>query len=174
MQAVTRSHGGLLTVTSTEGTGSTFRVFLPAQAVETAPPPVEEELTHPSSGHGEVILIVDDDASVLAIAQQTLEAFGYIPITAEDGARAIGIFARRHAEIGAVVTDMVMPVMDGIALIAGLKNIDPAVRIVATTGSAGYDAALIRAGASQVLNKPFTAETLLRAVAGALASRPEP
>jgi PAS domain S-box-containing protein len=170
VQGITRNHGGFLTVTSAPGAGSTFKIYFPAQLIETGIPASDVAL-HPPAGHGEIVMIVDDDASVRAIAEQTLEAFGYVPLTAEDGARAIEIFAHRHAEIAAVITDMVMPVMDGIALIASLKNIDPGVRIVATTGSPDYQATLAKAGAGEILSKPFTVDTLLRAVASVLSTR---
>ena len=64
-------------------------------------------------GKGETILLVDDEVSILDITRQTLEAFGYRVIVAEDGAQAIGQYALHRPEIALVLTDMMMPVMDG-------------------------------------------------------------
>jgi CheY-like chemotaxis protein len=170
VQGIVASHGGFITVSSTVGAGSTFNVHLPAEATGPATVPVVENAEPLAGGHGELIMVVDDDASVLLITKQALEAFGYRVITAADGAQAIGLFSRRHSEIAAVVTDMIMPVMDGPTLIAALQSIDANVRLVATTGSGSpaYQRKLAKAGVRQMLRKPYTADDLLRTVADIL------
>ncbi|MEA2572018.1 MAG: hypothetical protein QOI24_4019 [Acidobacteriota bacterium] len=171
VQGIVASHGGFITVSSTVGAGSTFNVHLPAEAAGPAMGPVGENAEPLAGGHGELIMVVDDDASVLLITKQALEAFGYRVITAADGAQAIGLFSPRHSEIAAVVTDMVMPVMDGPTLVAALQSIDPSVRVVATTGSGSpaCQRKLAKAGVRQILHKPYTADDLLRMVADILA-----
>jgi CheY-like chemotaxis protein len=170
VQGIVGSHGGFITVSSTVGAGSTFNVYLPAQAAGLGKVPVAEKAEPLPGGHGELIMVVDDDASVLLITKQALEAFGYRVITATDGAQAIGLFSRRHSEIAAVVTDMIMPVMDGPTLIAALQSIDANVRLVATSGSGtpAYQRKLTKAGVGQMLHKPYTADDLLRTVADIL------
>ena len=118
-----------------------------------------------------MILLVDDDASVLNITQQTLEEFGYEVLGAEDGAQAIGIFSRRHEDIALVLTDMAMPVIDGFALIAALNRIGRDVRVIATTGnpSASVMKKISRSGVVRILVKPYTADHLLRTIAAVLA-----
>jgi nitrogen-specific signal transduction histidine kinase/CheY-like chemotaxis protein len=168
-QGIIASHGGFISVSSTVGEGSTFTVYLPAQVAEPVAVPVAEDaaLRH---GNGEWILVVDDDASVAEITSQTLDAFGYQVLTAEDGAQAIGVFSHRAADIALVLTDMAMPVIDGAALIAALNRMEPGIRIIATTGneSAASIAKIARTGVAHILIKPYTAEQLLRTVAEAL------
>jgi CheY-like chemotaxis protein len=117
-------------------------------------------------GRGELILLVDDEASILAVMQQTLEVFGYRVLTAEDGARAIAQFARSQEEIALVITDMMMGVVDGAAVIAALRGMNPDLPVVATSGDSSDDwsSRARAAGAKYVLAKPYTAPLLLRIV----------
>src|SRR5690606_1836658 len=125
-------------------------------------------------GNNELILVVDDEASIVSITKQTLEAFGYRVLTAEDGAHAVGLYARHVQEVGAVLTDMMMPVMDGPALISGLKRLNPEVRIVASSGlnAGGRLEKAAAAGVNHFLAKPYSAETVLRVLKQALAAGP--
>ncbi len=166
VQGIVRSHGGFITVYSEVGKGSTFKVYLPAQSETTAPEetaPVEEALPR---GAGELILVVDDEAAILGVTRQTLEAFGYEVLTAEDGAQAIGLYALHRTRVALVLTDMMMPVMDGPALITALQRINPAVRVIATSGlnANGGVARAAAAGVRHFLPKPYTAEILLKLI----------
>ena len=168
-QGIITSHGGFLSVCSNAGEGSTFTIHLPAHPVNPAAIAASED-AGPPHGNGELILVVDDDVTVVSITKQTLEVFGYEVLTAEDGAQAIGIFSRRQADIALVLTDMAMPVIDGAALIAALNRMAPDVRIIATTGnpSAASMSKIARTGVTSILTKPYTAEQLLRTLAEAL------
>ena len=172
-QGIISSHGGFLGVSSNAGEGSTFTIHLPARPEQQAAVVIPEE-TGPPRGNGELILVVDDDASVVSITKQTLEVFGYEVLTAEDGAQAIGVFSRRHADIALVVTDMAMPVIDGAALIAALNRMVPGVRIIATTGnpSAASMSKIARTGVTHILTNPYTAEQLLVTLSEALTGKP--
>jgi CheY-like chemotaxis protein len=79
-------------------------------------------------------LVVDDEASILTITSQTLQAFGYRVLTATDGADAVAVYAQHKNEIAVVLTDMMMPVMDGPATIRALMRINPAIKIIAASG----------------------------------------
>ncbi len=161
--AIVRSHGGFLRVYSEPGAGTTFRVYLPAltnASGEATQTPAELH-----RGHGELVLVVDDEPSVRLITQRTLEAFGYRVAVAADGAEAVAIYARRGDEIAVVLTDMMMPVMDGAATIRVLRKMNPSVRIIAASGLMthvrGTGTAL---GIRHVLTKPYAAEALLTAL----------
>ena len=167
---IVRSHGGFLNVQSELGQGTTFSVYLPAaqEAASVVAPPAEARAL--PRGHGELVLVVDDEANVAGITRDTLEAFGYRVLTAGDGAQAVALYAAHRQEVAVVLTDMMMPVMDGIALAAALRRIDPDVRIIGTSGLNSHaDAARgAVAGMEHFIAKPFTAEALLRIVAQAL------
>ncbi|MBN8420296.1 MAG: PAS domain S-box protein [Verrucomicrobia bacterium] len=163
--SIVKSHGGFLNVYSEPGNGTTFSICFPAMdAPEDVSARVEED-THPR-GNNEMILIVDDEAAVRAITQQTLETYGYRVLTAADGTEAVALYSVHRAAIDVVVTDMMMPVMGGQATIQVLQRLDPDVKIIAASGLAN-DGGAARASAMGVrhfLPKPFTAQTILTAL----------
>ena len=121
-------------------------------------------------GHGELILVVEDEASIREIIQVALEAYGYQVMTACDGTEAVSLYAQHPGEIKVVITDMAMPIMDGAATIRALAKINPSVKVIATSGmdEERMLAEASRAAAKAFLQKPFTADRLLRTVAEVL------
>jgi PAS domain S-box-containing protein len=164
--AIVRSHGGALRVASEVGRGSTFSVYLPVP-VERARPAPADGLGAISRGTGQLILVVDDEAPVLRMTTLVLESFGYRVLPAAGGAEAAALFAARRNEIKVVFTDMTMPGMDGAALIRKVREIDPKVRVIAASGLGAGEAANV-AGVMRFLPKPYTADTVLKAVSDAL------
>ena len=122
------------------------------------------------SGHGETILVVDDEPAVLAVTSSMLEANGYRVLVAEDGAAAVAVYAQHAQQISVVVTDIMMPLMDGVALIRSLQRLDPRVRIITVSGLSNQPGQperhteLQAKGIRHHLNKPFTVEALLTAI----------
>ena len=112
---------------------------------------------------GHPILIVDDEAAVRTITQQTLEAFGYRVMVAADGAAAVALYAQHLHAVSAVLTDMMMPVMDGPATIQVLIRLNPTVKIIAASGlnADGGVAKAAGMGVKYFLPKPYTAQTIL-------------
>lgn len=159
--AVAKSHGGFVHVYSEPGKGSAFKVFLPA--TRSAAPQKAVKAESLPRGKGEKILVVDDEDAILSITAQTLQAFGYETLTAANGAEAIALYAQHAPEIAAVLTDMMMPIMDGPATIVALRRINPAVKVIAASGLETRDNSATIAGTeiSHFLKKPYTAETLL-------------
>jgi PAS domain S-box-containing protein len=168
---IVRSHGGFVRVASKVGQGSAFELYLPATPTEQVV--VKKDSASPwahAHAYGEGILVVDDEAAVREVVRQTLEAFGYQVITAGHGGEALRIFKERRQEIQLVLTDMMMPEMDGPTLVAALRVLNPAVRIVGITGMgdpAGLSGMKTLA-LSATLAKPFTIKEILAAVREAL------
>ncbi len=134
VMAIVKSHEGIVNVYSEPNKGTTFRVYLPAMETSSEGRKEQSEAASLPRGNGETVLIVDDEASILTITGQTLQAFGYRVLTATDGADAVAVYARNMNEIAVVLTDMMMPVMDGPATIHALMRLNPAVKIVAASG----------------------------------------
>jgi CheY-like chemotaxis protein len=134
--------------------------------MEMTPQARQEQMEQASlpRGNGETVLLVDDEASIITITTQTLQAYGYHVLTATDGADAVAVYAQHANEIAVVLTDMAMPIMDGAAAIRALTRMNPAIKIIAASGlHANSDATKASgAGVKYFLTKPYTAETLLK------------
>ena len=120
--------------------------------------------------HGELILVVDDEAAVRNVIQRTLDKHGYQVVTAAEGSEAMAFFAQHRAEIKAVITDLMMPGMDGSALIRALRHLEPRLPILGMTGMGEQaDIKAIQSLGLPVLLKPFVRGELLAALHQAIA-----
>ena len=169
--AIARSHGGNLLVQSEVGVGSRFVLSIPA-----ADGPVTVEAVSPRhdddelQGRGELILVVDDEASIRTLVSQTLARNGYRTVEANNGREAMALLREHAAAVRLVFSDMMMPIMDGAATATYVLENHPGVAIVASSGisaSAAVDRAR-QAGVRYFVAKPFTVETLLRTIREAL------
>jgi PAS domain S-box-containing protein len=165
---IVKSHGGFVNVYTEVGKGSQFAVYFPALEMPGAMAVRGLDVDLPL-GHGELILVVDDEDAIRQITRGTLETFGYRVLIAADGTEALALYAENRGEIKLVLTDMVMPFMDGPATIRALQRLNPKLKIIAASGlstNQPRDAGLEGIGA--FLTKPYTAERLLRAIADLL------
>ncbi len=168
---VTQS-GGMIDVQSELGVGTTFRVYLPALE-EVAMTPVPDSAME-SLGGTETILLVEDDDSLRKIALRTLKRLGYTILQAEHGEEALAIVANHTGPIHLLLTDVVMPRMDGRELAERLAPALPELRVLYTSGYT--DDAVVRHGVLQAqvafIAKPYTPAALRRKVREVLDRKP--
>ncbi|MBD2252546.1 response regulator [Nostoc parmelioides] len=160
---IVKSHGGFVNVYSEEGRGTTFKVYLPSVGGAEAP-----HIDHllPPAGHGELILIVDDEVSIQDITKTSLESHQYETLVASDGVEAIALYAKNADKISAVLMDIMLPILDGLTTIRTLRKINPQVKIIATSGliSKTKLTEIVNTGANSFLAKPYTVNELLLAL----------
>ncbi len=163
VMGIIKSHGGFVNVSSELGRGSQFQIYLPAQRTPETSAKEQPELP---IGNGELILVVDDEDSIREITKTSLETYNYQAMTAKDGIEAIAIYAEHREKISVVLTDIVMPSMDGITTIRTLQKINPGVKIIAVSGLAAKDKinATSKMGVKAFLAKPYTAQQLLQTI----------
>lgn len=169
VEGIIRQHRGCLTVETASGQGTTMTIFLKA---------IKEIALETKAGgglvpgRGQEILLVEDEESVLEALKASLEALGYQVTVARDGLEALKIYSKRANEIALVLTDMVMPRMNGLELLENLRRLDPQVRIVLLSGyPLGEDHHFLE-GLKKVawLQKPARIEELSQTIARVLSS----
>ena len=180
--AIVESHGGWIAADSAPGRGTSFCVFLAAakgdteagaQAVQPAVAPAPVAPVAPPKaggapkGQGELVLVVDDEPLIREVTERMLKRAGYRSLVASDGVEGLETYSAHMDEIAVVLTDMMMPEMDGPALIVALRALRPDVRIIGMSGFQPGGLAS-NAGLPTLLAKPFTAPDLLVALRAAL------
>jgi len=164
VKAIVEAHRGFIELSSQVGVGTRFEVYLPAEpaGVNEAAAVIEQA----PDGHGELLLVVDDESAIREIVKSTLEAHGYDVLLAAEGAEALALYAMNREKIALVITDMVMPVMDGRTTIRALRKMNPDVKLIAVSGLMDPEA-LAQIAASTgttVLPKPYSPQKLLTSI----------
>jgi len=165
---IVKGHLGMITVYSEKGQGTTFNIYLPASLKEVdSAEPAEPE---PAGGR-ETILLVDDEEVIIEVTSRLLGELGYQIITAANGEEAIDIYARKHSGIDLVIVDMIMPGMSGSETFDRLKAINPAVRVILSSGYSlnGKAQAIMNKGVRAFLQKPYRLNDLAQKIRQALA-----
>ena len=150
-----QSHGGIIDVDSDLGMGTTFSIYLP---LSTRPITTEADASIIAHGHGETILLVDDEESMRATTAEVLSSLGYRVLIAEDGEEGLALFKVHSQDIALILTDIVMPRMGGIELAKAIRQLDKDMPIIFATGY-DKDSAIStgdQVAQSTVINKPFS------------------
>jgi two-component system cell cycle sensor histidine kinase/response regulator CckA len=164
VHGIVEQNGGRIAVESEPGKGTTFTISLPASAP--APVTGDDAVTVPTRGGHELVLLVEDEARLRSLAAQALRARGFTVLVAADGAEALRVLEAHAAPLDLLVTDVVMPNMDGRELADRLRARMPGLKVLFLSGY--MDDALLRRGVFEahetLLQKPFTPNTLAQRV----------
>ncbi|HEY6227086.1 MAG TPA: response regulator [Verrucomicrobiae bacterium] len=169
---ILRNHNGFLEVESAEGRGTTFRAFLPALTIGDRSV-AETAASEIPMGHGEWILLVDDEHALLEMTKELLEANNYRVLTAVNGAEALAHFEAHREQIAVVITDLLMPELGGKELIALISERSPNTLTICLSGSVDETTLLRKdqSGATAFLRKPCPTAMLLNVLAKLLGPR---
>jgi PAS domain S-box-containing protein len=157
---IVRAHRGAIRIESREGVGTRVRTFFPA-------PRQEAELSMPAC-EGGMILVVDDDEGVRAVAKLALASAGYQVVTAASGSEGLRMFERYGAQLQLVLMDVTMPDLDGFAVLRRIREQGSSIPVLLTSGYEVDPTATAAASGNGILEKPYDVGQLLEAVRRAL------
>jgi PAS domain S-box-containing protein len=163
-----KAHNGSIEVYSEEGQGSTFNIYLPL--AETHPEKTDETANEPAQKGTGNILLVDDEETIRDITSQMLEDQGYKVITLANGLEAVNHYREHFREIDLVILDMIMPKMNGHDAFIKMKEINPGVRALLSSGYSIQEEAqdLMNSGVRGFLQKPYRLAELTQLINQAL------
>jgi PAS domain S-box-containing protein len=162
---IVRGHGGAIRVYSEPGRGTTFRLLFPMAAVVPTRAPEKSGPNQPWKGSGH-ILVADDEETVRNLTRRMLERSGFSVTVASDGREALQIFEQNRQRFRLVVLDLTMPHVDGEACFRGLRQLEPNVKVVLSSGYNEQDVVNLFAGKGLAgfIQKPYTNDELINKV----------
>jgi PAS domain S-box-containing protein len=173
VHGIVRRAGGRLEVSSAPGQGTTMTVLLPVtEAAARCPAQAAAGPAQPLRGSGELVLVVEDEASILEATRRVLASHGYRVLTAASGEDALAVAAREPEPLDVLLTDVMMPNMLGTEVAERLRGRQPGLRVLFMSG---YAQGLLSAQGTQqpgmeLIEKPFSHPDLLAKVRQVLAA----
>jgi len=169
---IIKNHGGYIEVQSQKGKGSQFSIFLPASAKQVLT--VTESAPEIIKGSG-TILMVDDEEMVLDVGARVLKKLGYTVLESNSGRHAVELYKKRQDKINLVVLDIVMPDMGGGEVYDRLKEINPEVKVLLSSGYSIDDQAseILERGCDDFIQKPFSLKAMADKIEGILSKDPD-
>ncbi len=164
---VVKGHAGCVTVESEVGRGTRFKVYLPATVEPAGDPGAASETPELPRGGGERVLIVDDEDAILMATGAILEHLGYRPLYASDGIGALKLVTEHMESIRLVITDGMMPHLNGNLLARAIRRLSPGLPILMMTGFGDHEQPT-DGSITEQLQKPVRADDLVRAIRRAL------
>lgn len=162
---IVRNHHGFIRVDSQPGQGAQFKIYLPVSKEGRAEAPPIRAAVLPR-GQGECILLVDDEEQARQVTRRMLERNAYQVLEARNGQEALAVFEGAPARIHLVITDLMMPVMDGAMLIRRLRQKSPDLKTIAISGGLSPEemAKAMESESAAFILKPFGANVLLETI----------
>ena len=160
---IVKNAGGIITVSSTPRTGSTFAVYFPVIEQVTDP---DTLCPQPPAGGNERVLFIDDEATLIEIGVQMLEKLGYHVTAVQDSKKALDMFKVHPEKFDLIITDMTMPGLTGVSLTRELTRIRPDLPVILCTGFSNdiTETSARQAGIKSLLMKPFVITDLARTI----------
>jgi CheY-like chemotaxis protein len=160
---IINNHGGLINVQSEVGRGTTFNVYLPVSDKPVAKETVSDNQVTNGS---ETILLVDDEEMIIDVGQALLKRLGYHVITVNSGSEAVDTVQRMGSDIDLVILDMIMPGMDGGKTFDRIREINPRLPVMLSSGYAINEQAtlIMRKGCNGFIQKPFSVSELSKKI----------
>jgi two-component system, cell cycle sensor histidine kinase and response regulator CckA len=155
---IIKNHGGNIFVKSVKGRGTVFDIYLPAVDRPSAPKPVESPKSQAMASGAETVLLVDDEGMVLEVGREMLERLGYTVLVARTGKEALMVYQEHQHAVDLVILDMIMPDMAGTETYDRLKETDPDVVVLLSSGYSidGQATEILKRGCNGFIQKPFT------------------
>jgi CheY-like chemotaxis protein len=160
---IIKNHGGVINVYSERGQGTTFNLYLPVSDKEVA---LEKSVAREILKGSETILLIDDQEPVIQVGESMLKALGYKVLSAGNGEAAVALYEKKGKKIDLVILDMIMPGMGGSEVFDALKAINPAVKVILSSGYSlnGQATNILSRGCNGFIQKPFSLVDLSRKI----------
>jgi two-component system cell cycle sensor histidine kinase/response regulator CckA len=156
---IVKNHEGFINVYSEKGQGTRFEVYLPASGKGV---PHKEKVKEEFVEGKETVLLVDDEAMIIDVAERMLSKLGYKVFTARDGKEAIEVFKKYRNKIDVIILDMIMPNMGGGETFDRIKKMKPEIKVLLSSGYSinGQASEILNRGCNGFIQKPFNLQNL--------------